>query len=76
VKHQVNYIHVIPGPKASEDQTCEHPTKLENALADLHRHALHIAWRGVETVLKITVARLYFIVLYFYFGSIKSSTCQ
>ena len=58
VKHQLNYIHIIPGPKASEDQTCEHPTKLENSLANLHIHALHIAWTEAETVLKITVGRL------------------
>jgi hypothetical protein len=39
----VNYIYIIPGTKTSEDQTCEHPKKLENALDDLHSYALHIA---------------------------------
>ena len=57
VKHQVNYVHVIHGPKKSEDQTCERPPNLENALADLHSCALHIALTVVETVLKFTVVR-------------------
>jgi hypothetical protein len=43
MKHWVSCIHIIYGPKASENQSFEHPTKLENVLADWHSPDIRIA---------------------------------
>lgn len=41
LKHQVNCIYIMHGPKYQKTWTCEHLKSLEKPLADLHSPALH-----------------------------------